>query len=122
MHDLQGRIVSEAEVAHDLGFADVSELRRWRTTQGQRILELEQQLQAARRDVANWQWSIKRMCCVLERVEDMMISLRANGFIPSNGEFDLDKLILAVQVVRGRAVDWKHEVKEWLDDPCLKKS
>jgi hypothetical protein len=101
-YDFDGTPVSEEEVAVGLGFKDVAEYRRWRTEQGQRAWQLEMKLREAERDRDCYLWHVKRMRTVLWRIEPTLT----------------DPLLrLAVGVVLGRAVDWKHELKGWWEKP-----
>jgi hypothetical protein len=97
-HDLEGHPVSEEEAAVSLGFADVPEFRRWQTEQGQRVAELKIRLREAELDRDMFRWHVRRMEAVLRRIEPTLT----------------DPLLrLAVGVVLGRDVDWKHELKDW---------
>lgn len=98
--DIKGTPVSEEEVAADLGFKDVHDLRRWRTEQGRKVWELEALLREATRDRDEFRWHVRRMRTVLEKIEPTLT----------------DPLLrLAVGVVLGGAVDWKNELKDWLE-------
>jgi hypothetical protein len=103
-HDLEGTPVTEAEVATDLGFADVHEFRKWQTECGQKVADVEQKLREAANDRDNFRWHGKRMQVVLERIA-------ATGLIT-----DPD-LRLAIGVVLGKEVDWEHKLKGWFDGP-----
>jgi hypothetical protein len=103
--DYEGTPVTEQEAAVGLGFADVPEYRRWRTEQGQRAWELERKLREAELDRDEFRWHVRRMTAVLGRVEPTLT----------------DPLLrLAVGVVLGRAVDWKHQLKGWWEKPDVR--
>lgn len=104
--DLQGTPVSEEHVALALGFKDVYEMRRWNTEQGQKVSKLEDKLREVKGDAQRFQWNIKRMMCVLEKVENHLLG---------NTELTKEQLILAVGVVTGKAVDWGNTL-DWLKD------
>ncbi len=103
-HDMVGTPVTEAEVAADLGFADVFEMRRWDTEMGQKVAELERQLRIAESDRDNFRWHGKRMQVVLERLAE-------SGLVT-----DPD-LKLAIGVVLNKEVDWQQRLKGWFDEP-----
>jgi len=107
-YDLNGEIVSEQEVATDLGFADIDEFRRWQTEMISKVVELERKLKQAEDEWVRFQAVGKKMQRVLER---------ARAFL----ECDLDKLVprddllLAIRIVNGKAVDWEHRLT-WLEE------
>ncbi len=107
MQDIIGTEVTEAEVAIDLGFADVHEMRRWETEMGQKVADLEEKLRTTESDRDNFRWHGKRMQVVLERIEE---------FVDESGSLDPD-LSLAIGVVLGKVVDWEHRLKGWFDAP-----
>jgi hypothetical protein len=103
MQDMIGRPVSEEEAAAGLGFANVSEMRRWKTEMGQKVAHLEKSLRQAASDRDNFRWHVRRMQVVLERALE---SLQQDG--PPHPD-----LALAIRVVLGRDVDWNHRLKDW---------
>ena len=110
--DLQGTPVSEAEVAADLGFASVHELRRWQTDLGFKVKELEHQLHLTEGDRDRFQWHGRRMDVIFTRCEELINKIKA-GETPEPAL--LDKLLLAISVVCGRgAVDWDNVLEDWL--------
>lgn len=102
--DLEGTVVSEGHVAESLGFADVSEMRRWETKQGQRVAELERKLSEKEQDADRFRWEGLRMLAVLERVKDHL----------TQGVHPREHVLLAIEVVAGRGVDWDGVLKDWL--------
>ncbi len=103
MQDMIGTEVTEAEVAADLGFADVFEMRRWETAMGQKVADLEEKLRTAESDRDNFRWHGRRMQVVLERIAESVL-------------FDDPDLRLAIGVVLNKEVDWKYRLKGWFDD------
>lgn len=101
---LEGEVVSEEEVSKGLGFKDVTEFRRWQTIEGQRYWLLESKYKEKKRDADNFQWHIKRMQLVLNKVYDYL-----NG----NEEISREDLMLAIKVVNGGGVDWDKKLT-WL--------
>jgi len=112
MHDMIGTIVSEEEVATDLGFKDVFEMRRWSTEIGTRLTELESKNREMRQDVDRFKWHGERMIVVFDKVKVILDSLRDEQNM--HVKKDIDKLLLAIEVVCGRGVDWEHELDNWL--------
>ena len=104
LEDLEGKVVSEEEAAKGLGFADVTEFRRWQTDLGTKVSELEYALKQAEREIRGFQWHGLRMQRVLERLRDL---LKSGQSIPVNDA------LLAIGVVCGGAVDWDNEVTDW---------
>ncbi len=102
-NDMIGTPVTEAEVATDLGFADVFEMRRWQTECGQKVADLEQKLRTAESDRDNFRWHSRRMQVVLERLAE------------SDLVTDPD-LKLAIGMVLNKEVDWNHKLKGWFND------
>jgi hypothetical protein len=101
IHDLEGRPVSEEEAAASLGFADVHEMRRWDTEMGRKVADLEDRLRGAEAECDGYRWQMRRMMAVLKRIEPTLT----------------DPLLrLAVGVVLGREVDWKHKLKDWWEE------
>ena len=98
---MTGKVVSEAEAAAGLGFADVFEFRRWQTEMGQKVADVEEKLRAAANDRDSFRWHGKRMQVVLEKVA-------ALPSIP-------DDIALAISVVLGKGVDWEHRLDGWFD-------
>lgn len=55
------------------GFKDVNEMRRWDTEQGQKVFELENKLRTSESDARNFQWHVRRMMLVLEKVKEHLM-------------------------------------------------
>ena len=108
--DLEGKVVSEEEVATDLGFKDILEFRRWQTDQGYKIAELEHELRITKDDARNFRYAGMRMQKVLEKIEPVLIKLEGENI---QTDPPLSKLLLAIGVVCGRGVDWDHVLKDW---------
>ncbi len=102
-HELIGRPVSEDEVATDLGFADVIEMRRWETEMGQKLADLERKIRDIENERDRFLWHGTRMQVVLEKIAE---SIEVN---------DPD-IRLAIGVVLGKEVDWKHRLKGWFSN------
>jgi len=112
--DLQGKVVSEEEVAADLGFANVHDLRRWSTDLGSKVLKLEHELKTAIDERDRFQWIGRhRMMPVFEKLDEILKAMQ-EGTIPDAPT--LAKLRLAIGVVCGKEVDWDHILKDWFPD------
>lgn len=111
--DMQGTVVSEEEVAKNLGFADVHELRRWQTDLGHKVMELEHALHTTKDDLRNFKWHGERMLRIFDRIEVFLVDLQ-KGQTPDQKL--IEKLLLGVRVVCGHGVDWNHELKDWLGE------
>ncbi len=98
--DLIGRPVTEEEVAVNLGFANVHEMRRWKTEMGQKVANLERDLRITTDERNRFLQHGLKMQIVLQRVAE-------SGVIT-----DPDTR-LAAGVVLGKAVDWEHRLKDW---------
>ena len=108
MEDIQGRIVSEEEVAGQLGFANVFEFRRWQTDIGNKLSEAERALYNSKQDAETFRWHGRRMQAVLEMIDDHL----QNGTAVENK----DRILLAIGVVCGSAVDWDHVLdRSWFE-------
>lgn len=105
-----GRPVTEEEVAKDLGFSSVEELRRWDTEMGKKVSDLEYKLSQANSDKESFKWTGLRMMKVLAMVEPLLEGLKGMGLPP---EEELDKTLKAVRVVLGKEVDWGNTL-DWL--------
>lgn len=101
MQDLTGKLVSESEVANNLGFKDVTEFRRYQTEQGTKISELEFALKSAKRERDSFQWYLKRMMYLLNKCKE---------HIKDN------TLLFAINVEEGREVDWNNELKSFWEN------
>ncbi len=99
---IQGEIVSESEVAADLGFADVFEMRRWQTEMGHKVADLEHELRQAINERDRFRWNLRRTIVVLEKIIEADPPLS-------------DDLKLGMSVVIGRGVDWDHRLKDWFN-------
>ena len=106
---MDGKVVTEEEVAIGLGFANVTELKRWETELGQKNAELEHAIYTAKNDLKNFGWHGRRMMVVLEKAKEYI----AKG---TNDEAEKAKLELAIGVVTNKAVDWKHVLKDWFQE------
>jgi hypothetical protein len=100
-YDIRGKPISEEEVAADLGFKDVHDLRRWSTEQGRKILDLEYALRTAEGERDRFRWHMRRMMVVLRKIRPIMTD---------------PELFLAIGVVCGESVDWKNELKDWWEE------
>ena len=109
--NLEGKVVSEEEVATDLGFVNVTELRRWQTDLGTKVMELEHQLSQVQGDADRFKWHGRRMVVVFEKLDEALWGLQQGIPIPAD---TLAKLRLAMAVVCGQGVDWDHVLKDWL--------
>lgn len=117
MHNkFEGREVPEEEVIEALGFADVFEFRRWKTEQGRRIWDLEQELKTAKEDAKNFQWHGKRQQLILEKLDQFVSLFIDSATLNSFDMEQLDKLHLAVKVVTGKGVDWDHKLDSWFSE------
>jgi len=128
--DYQGKVVSEEEAAKGLGFANIDEFRRWQTDLGHENAELKYALSQAKNEAKRFQSSGMRCTAILERCKSFLIDIKdaidagdrnqlkmATGWHWSDAKEDghITKLILAIGVVCGGAVDWNHELRDWLD-------
>jgi len=113
MQDLNGQVVSEEEVALDLGFTDVYEFRRWQTDQGYEIMNLQERLLTARSDANHFRWHGQRMLAVLERAGVVLERVGRMGMVGVDPP-QLQKLLLAIKVVCGHGVDWDNVLDDWL--------
>jgi hypothetical protein len=111
-HDM---VVSESEVASDLGFKDVHDLRRWQTDLGHQVLELKHKLSIVYGDANGFRWHGRRMVVVLERVLTFLEVLDRCGSI-AVVPAELHKLMLAVRVMCGKGVDWGNTLDDWFKD------
>lgn len=111
-HDLTGTPVDEAEVAGDLGFADVHEFRRWQTELGGKVADLEHKLRSAINERDNYRWHGRRMQVVLEKIRESLITPGR----PLHSDPLPSDLVLAIGVVLGKEVDWENRLKDWF--PC----
>ena len=109
--DYKGVPVSEAEVAADLGFANVYELRRWSTDLGMKVKELEHELSLEKCHSRNVRWQGERMMKIFCKAEEALLDLQKGALEPAR----IDHLLLAIRVVCNRAVDWNHDLKDWLE-------
>lgn len=113
-----GKVFSEEEVAVDLGFKDVFEFRRWQTKEGEKVWDLEVKLKTAESDRDQFWWTGRRMELVLEKVK---VYLEDYDHGPTTEEQKERKLLLlAIEVVCGRGVDWNHDLRGWLDLQSIK--
>ena len=113
MKDMEGKVVSEEEVAAGLGFKDVFDFRRWQTDLGHKVTELEYELRKSKDDGKTFRWHGMRMLVVLEKIKPVLIDLQ-NQKTPSPET--INKLLLATEVVCGRGVDWDHVLEDWWKD------
>ena len=105
MQDYVGKEVSEEYVAKDLGYKDVFELRRSQTEQGIKIRELEYEIKQEQQQSERFKWHGERMEMVLSK---------AKMYLEGNKDhIELSKLLLAIDVVCCKGVDWKHILKDW---------
>lgn len=100
--DFEGTPVTEEHVAHELGFNNIYEYRRFQTKYGQQVFELERQLKAALREQDDFQRTVKRMCIVLEKLKEVLTP-----------DSTFWKEVLAIEVVLGQGVDWDKDLKDW---------
>ena len=103
---IQGVVVSESEVATDLGFSNVSEMRRWETETGQKLADTQEKLRSAISERDQFLWHGKRMRAVLERIR---VSLAVGS--PLHPDIEL-----AIGVVLGKDVDWNHKLDGWFEN------
>lgn len=128
--DYQGKVVSEEEAAKGLGFANVDEFRRWQTDLGRENAELKYALSQAKDEARRFRSSGMRCTAILERCKSFLTGIKnaievsdsrqlkeSVGWYGDNDKEPdhINKLILAIGVVCGGAVDWKHELRDWLD-------
>jgi hypothetical protein len=111
--DLHGTPVSEEEVAKHLGFKDVNDLRRWQTEVGHENRELKFKLKQEQDESRRFQWHGRRDVRILEKCDEVLKDLQ-EGKQPTPEH--LEKLRLAISVVKGGGVDWKHVLEDWLGD------
>jgi hypothetical protein len=104
---MEGQQVSEEHVAKALGFKDVYEMRRWDTDLGKENEELKHKLKKATEEAERFRWHGMRGAAILQRCLE---------FIENKGKISKTKLSLAIRVLNGEsgAVDWDHELDDWL--------
>jgi hypothetical protein len=126
-HDMEGTPVSEEEVAKGLGFANVTEFRRWQTDLGHEVLELKHALRQMKDESEGFRWHGLRQRQILEECRKFLQGFEVTGNIllpeiiqhPQSLRKLIPKLILAINVVTGTGepgqnVDWNHELDDWL--------
>jgi hypothetical protein len=111
MSDLVGKIVSEEEVASDLGFTNVFELRRWSTEIGNKCLELEAKVREYKSDADRFKWHGERMVKALELIEPLLTEMLGMS-LPA--EKDVKKALDVLQIILGKKIDWDNEFHEFL--------
>ena len=111
VHDLEGRVVNEEEVASGLGFKDVFELRRWQTDVGHKVEELEYALRKSKNEGERFRYAGRRMGIVLKKIDGFLDEIKAS--LSENKCQELETLQLAIGVVFGGKVDWDHKLKDW---------
>ncbi len=97
---------------HDiLGTPDKAdfEFKRWQMDQGHRITELEAELRSVKNDADQFKWIGKRMQVVLEKLKDYLLKTTQN----EETEPSVFLLLLAIDVVNGKAADWNNVLKTW---------
>ena len=136
---MHGVEVGEDEVAKGLGFADVTEFRRWQTDVGKENAELTFALSRAKGEASGFSWHGRRMEFMLCKAEGFLkrelavaktkLSDLAAPFAfdkdPTNPHqeqkdlearvAEIERLLLGITVVCGRGVDWDHVLSDWLD-------
>lgn len=108
---MHGVLVSEEEVAKGLGFANVDEFKRWHTDIGREAEELKHSLRAAKSDAEHMRYGLKRTIIVLDKCK-AFITETYNNELDSFQRKDTDKLLLAIDVVKGQGVDWDYILKD----------
>ena len=72
--------------------------------------DLAYELSVARDEARRFKWHGERGLLVLDKCRKYLTALRDGAAVPC----DIDKLILAIDVVSGHAADWDHELHDWL--------
>lgn len=118
IQSIEGKVVSEAEVAQGLGFKNIDEFHRWRTDLGKENMELKYALYKSKNEATGFRWNLMRS----HRTLDLVRPVVEQAY---NAEYDTDKkdylrkLLLAIDNMFGNrphGIDWKHEITAWYED------
>lgn len=104
---MTGTVVSEEETATGLGFESVAEFRRWQTSLGHKVSELEYALKQAQNEAEGFRWYLVRY--------DQMLA-HASDELKSWNEERTAKIRKAINIVRGKEPDWDNLLKEFLSE------
>lgn len=107
MQDIKGKIVEEADVCKDLGFLSIAEFRRWQTNIGYENEKLKYALNQEKDQSSRFQYHGLKMQKVLDKMKE---------FLKSHESDEAKKILLAIEVVSGRGVDWENSLKGWFED------
>lgn len=118
-HDIHSKPVPEAEVAADLGFKTIYEMRRWSTDLGMQVAELEYALSQAKQESTRFRNLAMSEGGLLDRIEPILALVLNNeaATVDSTALMaaeNIRKLLLALRVVRQREIDWGGKTDEWL--------